>query len=1632
MEWPDGTQVVVEGFFTDDSPPDLQTADGARLSGDLAADLSGFEAPAQYAQAAPSIEAQPIGTVESLDGSVTVIHADGTQSELKVGAPVFQGDELVTGDGASVGIVLADDTVFSMGENGALVLDEMVYDPATQEGSVSMSVMEGVFTFVSGQIAKTDPDAMTVNTPVATIGIRGTQVGLDLREGQPMSVVLMEERDGLVGEVVVTNDGGVQILNTAHQGTTVSTFADAPTAAFHVPKQALFQQFGATLKSLPTHTNPTANDYTDELAAAERLGGKELAEEELAEFETAAGEEEPTEGEIFGDIGISMGDEGGIDPSIGINPIVDPIVGPSRGGGDSGGDGNDPDPSPQPIVNTPPVIGGATSGGVIEDVTSGASGTLTITDADDGEASFRAQTGSSGSYGTFSIDADGEWSYGLDNTASAVQALAAGKTLTETFTVRSVDGTTQDVTVTITGTNDAPVIGGATSGDVTEDVTLNASGTLTITDPDADESGFLAQTDTSGSHGSFSVDATGPWTYKLDNADTTVQALAVGETLTETFTVRSVDGTTQDVTVTITGTNDEPEVSGQISLSTRGGVDLTITTAALLANATDIDGDDLSVSGLSVDPANAGTLIDNSDGTWTFTPESGWTGTVTLNYKVSDGLEEVDASGTVSVGVLFAGADELTGSEDTEITFTASDLLGNDYDPDPGNSLSITSFEQPADGTVEYDSVGDIYTFTPDEHWSGETSFTYTVSGGTSTGGEATGTVTLTVEGVADDPLLGVPSGAQGEEGETIDLNITAYLTDTDGSETLSVLISGVPDGATLSAGTDNDDGTWTLEQGDLANLTITIPEAQPVTTELGGISFNTTAEQIAAWEQTVDGHQISVSAFKKDGTDGIVKATADGIGGQQGGDGINGFPNDASETIEIDFGGMVVNSAEVGVRELQGTEQGHWEAWLNGVKVGEGDFFSTGNASQSVAINVVNGFDTLKFTAVGKDSSYLLEDMDIKTPGDPVADFELTVEATATENGTTATATAILSVTVTPITTAPITAPVDPTDGTPVIVASDVTGDEDTSIALGIQADVGDSDGGAVTLDYVIVSNLPDGAVLSVGTRNANGTWTLTPEQLPHLAVIPAEDYSGEFNLRVTAVATDGSEASEIMSVTVEGVADTPTLEVSDVTGGEDTPIALDITAALGDTSETLSISIIDVPDDAILSAGTKDPDTGIWTLVPADLDGLTVTPPADSSENFKVTVIATATDDGDTSEISATILVTVEGVADEPELQVGESSGTMGSEIPLDISAMLTDTSETLSVLISGVPDGVTLSPGAADLGNGRWSVDPGALENLSISIPEAPPETVELGGTGFNTTTEQIAAWEQTVDGHQISVSALKHNDVDGTIVAVEDGIGVLQGGSDDDGINGFNNSSETIEIDFDGMVVNSAEVGVQGLFVNPGKSSNTDPTAEQGHWVALRDGEVVGEGDFFADPDAVDGRQKVEIEIEGEGGFDTLQFTAVGKDSDYLLEYMDIKTPGDPVADFELTVEATATENGTTATATAILSVDVDNGTGEVTLTGDSDTVIADPVAGQQIIESVMMNNSVEVNGLLLNADDLVYQEDPSGPQVNVIGTNPPENGSDDTHANGDEAGAGYTTTATDEHGNSVPTDDPNVI
>ncbi|HHQ4705553.1 TPA: VCBS domain-containing protein, partial [Aeromonas hydrophila] len=215
------------------------------------------------------------------------------------------------------------------------------------------------------------------------------------------------------------------------------------------------------------------------------------------------------------------------------------------------------------------VISGADSASLSEDqaVQAGqlrASGQLNITDGDAGQAHFNAQSDVVGSAGLghFSLDTSGAWNYAVDNGNPQIQQLKAGETVTDTLTVSSADGTTHQITVTLGGSNDAAVIAGADSGTVSEDGGLSASGKLVISDVDSGQASFTPQHQ-AAAHGSFTLTASGDWTYTLDNQSAAVQALKTGEILSDSITVQSVDGCSHVVTVHINGANDAPVLQAQ-------------------------------------------------------------------------------------------------------------------------------------------------------------------------------------------------------------------------------------------------------------------------------------------------------------------------------------------------------------------------------------------------------------------------------------------------------------------------------------------------------------------------------------------------------------------------------------------------------------------------------------------------------------------------------------------------------------------------------------------------------------------------------------------------------------------------------------------------------------------------------------------------------------------------------------------------------------------------------------------------------------------------------------------------------------------------------------------------------------
>src|SRR4029077_15715020 len=195
-------------------------------------------------------------------------------------------------------------------------------------------------------------------------------------------------------------------------------------------------------------------------------------------------------------------------------------------------------------------------------------------DVDDAADAWQAVPAGAATYGTYALDAAGAWTYTLHNSNAAVQALNAGDILIDSFTATTIDGTAQLVTLTINGANDAAVITGDISGTVTEAGGVAngtsgspiATGDLTSTEGDNPPDEWIAVgAATASGFGNYTLTAGGAWAYTLDNSNPTVQALNVGETVTDTFTATTIDGPSQAITITIHGTDDAAVISGDIT-----------------------------------------------------------------------------------------------------------------------------------------------------------------------------------------------------------------------------------------------------------------------------------------------------------------------------------------------------------------------------------------------------------------------------------------------------------------------------------------------------------------------------------------------------------------------------------------------------------------------------------------------------------------------------------------------------------------------------------------------------------------------------------------------------------------------------------------------------------------------------------------------------------------------------------------------------------------------------------------------------------------------------------------------------------------------------------------------------------
>jgi large repetitive protein len=250
---------------------------------------------------------------------------------------------------------------------------------------------------------------------------------------------------------------------------------------------------------------------------------------------------------------------------------------------------------------------------------------------------------------------------------------------------------------TLDAVNDAAVITGSTTGTVTEGGSSNGGGTPTVTgdlnstDVDNPNDTWTAVTDpTASTYGTYTLTANGVWTYNLDNTNSAVQALNDGQTLTDTFTVQTVDGTSQTVTITIDGATDDttPPTVTSVTDNVAGIVNRATNTIAYTYTfsepVTGLAIEDFTVTNGSVESVTgAGTT---------------WIVTVTPTLNVPNG----------NITLVFANGAVIDAAGNPNVSMTENSQAIDTLAPAPG-TLSLTSFSDT--GTSNSDRITTDNTF---------------------------------------------------------------------------------------------------------------------------------------------------------------------------------------------------------------------------------------------------------------------------------------------------------------------------------------------------------------------------------------------------------------------------------------------------------------------------------------------------------------------------------------------------------------------------------------------------------------------------------------------------------------------------------------------------------------------------------------------------------------------------------------------------------------------------------------------------------------------------------------------------------------------------------------------------------
>ena len=599
----DDHELVLHDYFKGEKRAALASPDGAHLTGDLVNALTGH---VEYAQADGAVAAAVVvGHVTKLTGSATAIR-NGVSIILNQGDNIDKGDVLQSGADSTLGVTFIDGTVFGLSSNARMVVNEMVYDPNGSNNSSLLSLVAGTISFVAGETAKHGD--MKVDTPVATMGIRGTAVLVEIDFAVPgqndapsANFQVLVEPDGTTGSYILFDKNTLAPLATVNTPGTLTKISQG-VVSFQAgspltpDEQKLINDLFTTKFGDNNNTKNTNHAFTDTPVP------QSLAPIKLADGTIVTPVIQVVHNSGSGSPSASGGAPGGILHIPGAPTVVTFNDAFTEHANVTGSTALDTQTGQIRFADVNagdlPTVKVEFSSFIYQDAHHN---DITQALSPTEQAAIKAVEAISlqqdpGNNNTGSAT----WTYSFPD--QAFDFLGAGETLTLTYTARvdnnflqSPEIGTKQFTITITGTNDVPVITssipqtiafvGGTSvpgGDLTAHVPT--AGTITFDDPDLTDIHTVSvkllldglklpptplQIFENALTASIATDSTGTGFGKVNwkLADLPVflaDFIPKGETITLTYAVTVTDSqgatsTPQDITVTITGT-DTPAV----------------------------------------------------------------------------------------------------------------------------------------------------------------------------------------------------------------------------------------------------------------------------------------------------------------------------------------------------------------------------------------------------------------------------------------------------------------------------------------------------------------------------------------------------------------------------------------------------------------------------------------------------------------------------------------------------------------------------------------------------------------------------------------------------------------------------------------------------------------------------------------------------------------------------------------------------------------------------------------------------------------------------------------------------------------------------------------------------------------